>query len=79
MLTYTVVTPFIAVEPGETLFYIPAEASITVASEVRGNGLVDVLYEGKRVAAFLRDIKARAEPVHEPTPDPPRAFSFAEK
>ncbi len=61
MPTYRVMTPMIAVELGQRLLFIPAEAMITITGEVRGNGLVEVLYDGRRVMAFLRDIQSRAE------------------
>ena len=61
MLTYRVMTPMIAVEPGPKLLFIPAEATITITGEVRGNGLVEVLYDSRRVMAFLLDIQSRAE------------------
>jgi len=43
---------FVTITPGSI---------ITVKGDVQQSGLVDVLYDGQIVAAFIRDIEARAE------------------
>jgi uncharacterized protein YraI len=39
------------------------DSIITIRGCVQQSGLVDVLYEGQSMAAFMRDIQARAESV----------------
>jgi hypothetical protein len=63
-MTYQVQEPFLAVRdepPRPFAFVTITEGSvITVTGEVQQSGLVDVLYDGEIVAAFLRDIESRA-------------------
>lgn len=64
-MTYRVHEPFIAVTDGQSRPFafvtITKGSTITIKGEVQQSGLVDVLYEGKVVAAFMRDIQARAQ------------------
>ena len=64
-MTYCVHEPFLAVTDGRSKPFafvtISAGATITVKGEVQQSGLVDVLYDDRIVAAFMRDIEARAE------------------
>jgi hypothetical protein len=64
-MTYYVREPFIAVrdEPPAPFAFttITPGSTIKVLGEVQPSGLVDVLHDGKIVAAFMRDIEARAE------------------
>jgi len=64
-MTYRAKEAFMAVRdnpPGPFTFVtILPGAIITVKGEVLQSGLVDVLYDGQIVAAFMRDIEARAE------------------
>jgi len=65
-MTYQVQEPFLAVRDGQArpAFATITEGSIiTVTGEVQHSGLVDVLYDGEIVAAFMRDIEARADVV----------------
>ena len=50
---------FVTITPGSI---------ITVKGEVLQSGLVDVLYDGRIVAAFMRDIESRAEMVGSVSP-----------
>ena len=64
---YRLNSPTMAVEPeggsdGRMHFVtIPADALLNVVGEPQQSGLVDVLFEGRVVAMFLRDIKDRGE------------------
>ena len=40
---------------------VPAGALLTLAGEPQQSGLVDVLFEGRVVAMFLRDLQDRGE------------------
>jgi len=66
-MTYEVQEPFLAVRDEPTrpfVFVTLTEGSIVIiAGEVQQSGLVDVRYDGQIVAAFMRDIEARAVPV----------------
>ena len=66
-MKYCASEPFLAVryEQLRTLKFltITAGSIITLQSEVHKSGLVSVLYEGQIVAAFMRDIEARADMV----------------
>ena len=66
-MNYQVQKSFIAVRNEPTrpsVFVTIAEGSIiTVIGELQHSGLVDVRYDGEIVAAFMRDIEARAVPV----------------
>jgi hypothetical protein len=67
MQMYRVKTPFVAVLPNaggvfESISLQPgAIISVKLERTVLRSGLVDVLYEGKVLAAYLRDIEDRAE------------------
>jgi hypothetical protein len=69
MQMYRVRLPFVAVRPSaEGAFEsvaLPPGSIISVKAErtVLRSGLVDVLYDGKILAAYLRDIEDRAESV----------------
>jgi hypothetical protein len=62
-MTYCVQEPFLAIRNEQSrpfVFVTITEGSIIrVKGEVLQSGLVDVLYEGQIVAAFMRDIEAR--------------------
>jgi len=64
-LTYRATESFIAVrydQPKPFKFItISPGAVITLQSEVHPSGLVSVLHDGQIVAAFMKDIKAKAE------------------
>ena len=63
-MTYHVRQPFLGVRDGQAspFFITITEASIiTVKGKVLESGLVDVLHDGQIIAAFKRDIEARAE------------------
>ena len=69
MQTYRVKTAFVAVRPNaegafESVALGPG-AIISVRTErtVLRSGLVDVLYQGQILAAYLRDVEDRAEEV----------------
>jgi hypothetical protein len=68
-MTYRVQQPFLVVRDEPTrpfVFVTVTEGSIiTIAGEVQKSGLVDVRYDGGIVAAFMRDIEARAEVVED--------------
>ena len=40
---------------------IPAGSMITTTGEVQRSGFVDVVYDGRIVAVFMRDLQARAD------------------
>lgn len=67
MQMYRVKTPFVAVRPTaggvfESVALEPgAIISVKLERTVVRSGLVDVLYEGRVLAAYLRDIEDRAE------------------
>ena len=67
MRQYRVSTPFLAVSPNEdsSFRFVTLERGaiirVNVEHTVPRSGLVDVLYEGRTVAAFMRDIEDRAE------------------
>lgn len=62
-MTYQVQEPVLAVRNDQSkpfVFVTITEGSIiTVQGEVQQSGLVDVLYDGRIVAVFMRDIQAR--------------------
>lgn len=64
---YRLNSPTMAIEPeggsdGRMHFVIiPAGALLTLAGEPQQSGLVDVLFEGRVVAMFLRDLQERGE------------------
>jgi hypothetical protein len=64
-MRYIVREPFLAVcdDPPRRFTFVTAETgkSLTVLGEPNRSGLVDVRYEGKIIAAFMRDILARCE------------------
>jgi hypothetical protein len=60
-MTYHVEEPFLAVRGEQSFVTITEGSIISVAGEVQQSGLVDVLYDDHVVAAFMRDIEARAE------------------
>ena len=64
-MTYRARESFIAVrdEPPAPFAFttITAGSTIKVIGDVQQSGLVDVLFHGQIVAAFMRDIEARAE------------------
>jgi hypothetical protein len=66
-VTYRAKEAFIAIRdnpPGPFTFVaIHPGSIITVKGEVLQSGLVDVWYDGQIVAAFMRDIEARADMV----------------
>jgi hypothetical protein len=66
-MTYQVRERFIAVrdEPPAPFAFvtITAGSTLKISGEVQQSGLVDVMYDGQIVAAFMRDIEARAEMV----------------
>jgi hypothetical protein len=66
-MTYEVCGSFLGVrdEPPKPFAFITITPGsvIEVIGEVQQSGLVDVLYDGQIVAAFMRDIQARAEMV----------------
>ena len=54
--------------PGPLTFVTITPGSIiTIKGEVQQSGLVDVLYDGQIVAAFMRDVEARADVVEAST------------
>ena len=69
MQNYRVKTPFVAVLPNagggfESVVLGPgAMISVGVERTVLRTGLVDVVYQGRLLAAYLRDIEDRAEQV----------------
>ena len=63
---YRVLSPFIAVKRNEgqqVLITIPAETIIEVAGPPQHSGLVDIVFNGERLAVFWRDLHERADPV----------------
>jgi hypothetical protein len=40
---------------------VPARALVQITGEVQQSGLVDVVFEGRTIAMFLRDIEDRGE------------------
>ena len=44
-----------------TIFTVPRGAVIKVMGEPQKSGLVDVLWNGRRIAVFLQDIESRGE------------------
>ena len=61
---YRLKSPTMAVERGGTdgrmqLATVPAGALLTIVGEAQQSGLIDVLFEGRIVAMFLRDIEDR--------------------
>ena len=64
-MTYRAREAFIAVrdEPPAPFAFttITAGSTLKIIGEVQKSGLVDVLYDGQIVAAFMRDIEARAD------------------
>ena len=67
MLQYVVHEPFLAVrdEPPHQFTFVTLEPGTTVLvrGEPHRSGLVDVEYDGRIVAAFMRDILAHCERV----------------
>ena len=67
MQQYRVSTPFLAVSPNEGSRFVTLERGAIIRVNVErtvpcsGSGLVDVFYEGRTLAAFMRDIEDRAE------------------
>ena len=63
-MTYCVQEPFLAIRNEQSrpfVFVTITEGSIiSVKGDVLKSGLVDVLYDGQIVAAFMRDIETRA-------------------
>ena len=65
---FKVRTPFVAMESGRPAFFFPAGAVIEItADEAQGNSQVTVVYDGRQVQAFRRDIEKRAERVSSPS------------
>ncbi|HZU25612.1 MAG TPA: hypothetical protein VFA04_08825 [Bryobacteraceae bacterium] len=67
-MTYKVLTPFVALESDRPSFFFPAGATITLTGEIvdceiTHNDLVKVIYEGREVRAFRRDVERRTTPV----------------
>jgi hypothetical protein len=66
-MTYRAKQAFMAVRDNPPLPFtfvtIPAGAIIVVAGDVLQSGLVNVLHNGRIVAAFMRDIESRADVV----------------
>ena len=63
---YRVVSPFIAIkaiEDGYKIITLPSGCTFDMCGAVQKSGLIDVSFEGDTVAAFIRDIEMRAEPV----------------
>ena len=69
MQQYRVNTPFLAVcsNGDSTCRFVTLERGamirVTVDGSLPSSGLVDLLYEGRKLAAFMRDIEDRAERV----------------
>lgn len=62
---YKIRTPTIALD-GEKLLHLPAESAITIAARVSdGEALIDVVWEGRVLKMFTRDLMERAEEVRE--------------
>jgi len=67
MQQYRVSTPFLAVSPNEdsSCRFVTLERGAIIRVDVEHTGpppgLVDVHYDGRPLAAFLRDIEDRAE------------------
>ena len=64
--SYRVMSPFIGVkrtEGQQILITIPAETIIEVAGPPQDSGLVDVVFDGERLAVFWRDLHERADPI----------------
>jgi len=59
--------PFLALRDEQlrhlAFFTFPAGAILTVRSEQNKQGMVEVAYEGKIYAAFMRDVKERCDQV----------------
>ena len=66
-MIYRVNEPLLAVTDGQsrpfTFVTITVGSTITIKGDVQQSGLAGVLYNGMIVAAFMRDIEARAEQV----------------
>jgi hypothetical protein len=66
-VTYRVLKPLLAIrhEPGAAtvLLTIAPGSLITMKGEVEETGFVDVLYEGRVVKVYLRDIEESADRV----------------
>ena len=66
-MTYRVLKPLLAIrhEPGEAAVFITIAPGslITLEGEVEETGFVDVLYEGRVVKVYMRDIEGGAERV----------------
>ena len=63
---YRVMSPFIGVkriEGQQLLITIPAETIIEINGPPQAGGLVDIVFNGERLAVFWRDIHERADPV----------------
>jgi hypothetical protein len=71
-MTYCAREAFIAVrdEPPAPFAFttITAGSTLRIIGQVQKSGLVDVLYDGRIVAAFMRDIESRAEMVGSVSP-----------
>lgn len=65
MQRYRVTTPFVAVKPdddGHYRFVTLGRGSVfDLNGELRRTELVEILFEGRVLAAFIRDIEERAE------------------
>lgn len=64
-MRYRIREPFVAVRPSDGngfqfLTLHPGDL-IVIRGSVQESGLVDVVYDGVVIAAFMRDIEARAE------------------
>ena len=66
-MVYRVRMPFVAVRSGGdgTFRFVSIEAGavITLKGQTQHSGLVEIHYAGETVAAFMRDIQDRCEPV----------------
>ena len=66
-MTYRAKEPLLGVHvhtpPEDGFVTIPAGAILATAGKVQRSGFVDVRYEGRVVAVFLRDLETRAERV----------------
>jgi hypothetical protein len=60
---FRMTTPAIAVEHPDdmTVLQVPAGASVTVFGQLLGNRLMDVIWEGRSVKMFARELHEHAE------------------
>ena len=64
-MTYQAKEPLLGVRDHPTseagFVTIPAGSMLATTGEVQRSGFVDVVYDGRIVAVFMRDLQARAE------------------